>query len=267
MELVRILESANGGAALAALASRYGFTPEQASDVIRQAIPEIAFNIERNTLSRGGLADLVGALGSGHHQTYLENPAALTSPAGEADGQAIAAHIFGSRDATEAAARRIARDTGMDAEKVAAVLPGLAALAMGGVARSTASRFGDIFSQIPDIGRGSGYGGNAPQPTNTGAAPIDIPRQEPLPVPGNDGPVPGGNWNSGQRQRSPFDDLSDVIRRRGQTTGGAASGSIVRDILGQVLGFQKGGVISWIIRLIVMRYGWRILRALIFGRR
>lgn len=149
------------------------------------------------------------------------------------------------------------------------MLPGLAAMAMGGIARTTATRFGDIFSQIPDIGPGADTGGRATAPQFPGQTLPggNIPRQEPLPVPGGAGPSSGGGWGGGQRPRSPFDDLSDVIRRRGRTTGGAPAGSVVRDILGQVLGFQKGGVISWIIRFIVMRYGWRILKALLFGRR
>lgn len=77
--------------------------------------------------------------------------------------------------------------------------------------------------------------------------------------------LPSGS--AGRRARNPFDDLSDVIRRRGRTSTGASAGSVVRDILGQVLGFQKGGVISWIISFVVVRFGWRILKAVPFGRR
>ena len=64
----------------------------------------------------------------------------------------------------------------------------------------------------------------------------------------------------------PYSDLSDTIRRGGQVAaGGGTLAAIVRSILGSLLGFQNRGVISWIIRMVVFRYGWSILK-LILGR-
>ena len=42
-------------------------------------------------------------------------------------------------------------------------------------------------------------------------------------------------------------------------------GTIVQNSLGSALGFRGGGIISWIIRMVAMRYGRSLIRR-IFGR-
>jgi predicted membrane protein len=42
--------------------------------------------------------------------------------------------------------------------------------------------------------------------------------------------------------------------------------NVIRDMLGGALGYStKGGVMGWIFRAIVMRYGWSILRSVLGG--
>ena len=38
---------------------------------------------------------------------------------------------------------------------------------------------------------------------------------------------------------------------------------IVRSVLGSVLGFQSRGIMSWIVRMVVMRWGWSLLRTVL----
>ena len=75
----------------------------------------------------------------------------------------------------------------------------------------------------------------------------------------------------GTRNRgdNPYGDLGDVLQRGG--SGSGPLGQIIRNVFGGMLGFgNKGGIISWIIRFIVMRWGWKILsffvRRLFMGR-
>ena len=71
-------------------------------------------------------------------------------------------------------------------------------------------------------------------------------------------PLPGGNANNR------YGDLSDILRR-GAKVGGEPAGGLVRGILGGLLGFGGRGVIGWFVRLIVMRFGWGLLKR-VLGR-
>lgn len=265
MRLTESIEKANGSKVVDVLARSNGVPPETARHVLDAAVPELAMQLEGNTFSRGRLADLVQALGYGHHEAYLEQPEILETPQAREDGTAILQHILGTPDAVEGAARRISRISGADRATVSQMLPQIAGMAMGGLARETKSRFGDIFSQVPEIGAPAGMR----RPSGPGSA---LPPQQPLPIPDGLPETSGGGWTGGRsRQRSPFDDLSDVIRRKGQAPGGQGNmGSVVLDILGNVLGSSRGGVMTWLIRLVLFRVAWpivkRIFMRMLLGR-
>jgi hypothetical protein len=77
-------------------------------------------------------------------------------------------------------------------------------------------------------------------------------------------PTPQGGDN-------PFGDLSDIIRggkgipggAGGAAIGGGVLLSIIRSLLGGALGFSgKGGVMSWLFRMVFMRYGWGLIKTI-----
>ena len=262
MELLDILRQANGGQAIATLARQFDIDPRQAEAALASVLPEISRGIERNTLSRGGLADLVGAIGKGGHERYLDNPALLNTPETQRDGIGILNHVLGTKDASRAAAARASQASDVSEALIESMLPAIAAMAMAGVARQTKQSFGDIFAQIPNIGGGGGggnFGGGGGFGTGSGGG-GGFGGGSPLPVP--DRLPTGGSGGGGS---NPYGDLSDIIRRGGGSIGGSPLGNMVRQILGGALGFGGGGVLSWIIRMVVTRYGWTILRS-IFGR-
>lgn len=274
-----------GGAGTANLARSVGASPEQIELALEVIVPRLSQALERNTLSRGGLADLVEAIGDGRHEAYLKRPELLGSDTMRADGDAILGHILGSKDSSRSLASRAAATSGIGEGIIRQLLPIIAALLMGGLAKATKGGLGDILSKIPGLpGGGSGMPSEAPRPSTVPGGsemprmPQPMPRSpqpapgggidggdSPLPIPGND--IPG----VGRRQPNPYEDLSDVIRRGGTSMpGGGSLGGIVRDILGSVLGFQSKGFLGWLVRLIVMRWGWgllqSILRRLLMGR-
>ena len=106
-----------------------------------------------NTLSRGGLADLVEALGSGHHAGHLDKAEIFRDDAVRADGNAILRHVLGSKDRSRTLAARAARQCGLDARLVRAMLPGLAAVTMAGLAVRAKSSLGEILQRTPPLGR------------------------------------------------------------------------------------------------------------------
>ena len=289
------------------LARSVGVSSKEARRIVSAVLPELASAMERNTLSRGGLADLVAFMGRGAPDQLLDQPDWISDPARSKRvndyGVRALDLTLGSKDRSRALANRVERCTGADAKVVRDLLPAIAAVAMGGMRRETAPAFGDIFGRAR-INREEGIGqtaGRSASPQRSGG---DIPEQAPLPLPGEmpRGGYEGGGYNAPagrQRraepanERTPYDDLSDILRRGGFGNGGQGDGSsrgggtvnlpgggnadggvlwsIVRELIGAVLGFQSRGIVGWIIRVIVLRYGWQfvvsILRRLLLGGR
>jgi hypothetical protein len=321
MPLDDVLTDSPAGRAIIEMARRQGGDPEQVRLAVAAIVPELARHLERNTLSRGGLADFVGALGAPHHGDRLANPDLAGDPTASADGNAILQHIVGDKDASRAIAAQAARASGLSETLIKMLLPFIASMLMSALQRYLQGGLGDILKRLPQgpgrgrtdedddrpvpqrrgrsdddtDGRGGGFGRGfeLPQqgpiegiPDRGTRAPIEIP-QAPRETPRTDTPwsapstpsapsSPGtfpqqippswpGDPPSGSG-RSPFDDISDILRRgAGPTVDGQPLQRSVRDLIGSVLGFSSRGVIGWIIRLIVIRFGWGLLKR-ILGR-
>jgi hypothetical protein len=426
-----VLRQAHGGELIARLAHAHQISVEDADAVVASAVAELSQFLERNTLSNGGLGDLIGAIGHGHHEAYFDNPAFIGDARMIADGNAILGHITGSKDRSRGIADRVERATGVEAAIVRDMLPSIAGLTMGALSKHLKGGLGEIAqragggflpkqpmppgrpydprdnpttdmdtSRLPGGRSTAGTGGWGPQSDagdvkmNPGGGlqmpdslpPLGEPGQrggyeqprgnpgEPLPMPGNRVPQVPGNADN------PFGDLAEILRRglglpggnggpiiiplpgggsfpfpmpgggqgggrpmpRGETgsgggfpwpqsggsqgggglpmpdggnpggggafpwpqgggqqsplpmpggggqgggglpfpkpggngrgielPGGQVGGSmlwnIIRSILGSALGFQSKGIMSWIIRYVIMKYGWGILRT-VLGR-
>ena len=413
MQIFDIIAGAQGGQAIANLARAAGVPADRLEAAVKTALPELVNGIERNTLSRGGLADLVAALGDGHHEVILDHPGAMADPRVVDDGNAILGHLLGSKDRSRSVALQAAQASGISDSLIKMLLPFIAQMVMGAIAKWAKGGLGDIIQKIPGGGgagqgeglpfplpqgrsrggnddqgprggRGSGRGGDTgggfelpqtdrpqggfpmpPIPGSSGAGQSTQPRDDgqggdaggggfqipwpreqgggnaggersgsgrsgggrglpfPFPFPqqpggGGDGdgskdggfqipwptgnraperrsgggasggfelpqaelpqggfpmpPMPGGSsrGNSGAspdaqgssdggNRNNPYGDLSDILRRGGKVDG-APSGGLVRNILGGLLGFGGSGIFGWFIRLIVMRFGWGLLK-------
>lgn len=304
VDILDILRQAQGGQAVNNLAHTFNIDRASADAALKSVVPELSQRIERNTLSRGGVADLVAAIGKASERGYLDNPQALSGDAIKSDGVGYLDQILWGKDQSRALAAKAAQSSGISEALIKQMLPTIAAMMMGGLAKGAGGGIADILSKIPGLPgsspstdggglsrtrpRGGEFGG-----ATTGGRPLPMPGeargggspatgggfggQSPLPIPGNARPGTGNGWGGSGSSGGggPFDDLSDMIRRGGQSVpgtsgGGGALANIIRSVLGAVLGFQNRGVISWIIRYVVMRYGWAILHtvaSIVFGRR
>lgn len=281
MRIEDVVRNAQGGAALANLAKAFGAAPADVETAFGSIMGELTQRMERNTLSRGGLADLVAALGNPANAAVLTDPSLAADPRARMTGNEALDMIFGSKDKSRRVAARAARASGLNAGLVERMLPVIAAMLMGGLGEETRSAFGSLpgfggggtaaGSPLPMPGNGGSFGGSTSTSAPNGVG-DRFSGQKPLPIPGDD--IPGLD-----RRPNSYDDLSDVIRRGGRAPGGSGApgqgggslASLVRAILGAILGFQSRGIIGWLIRLIVIRWGWnlirRILTRILFGRR
>lgn len=310
MPFDEVLADSPAGRAIVNMVRRQGGDPEQVRRAFAAIVPELARHLERNTLSRGGLANFVGALGAPQHGASLSNPGLADDPAVSADGNAILQHIVGGKDASRAIAAKAARASGLTEQLIKMLLPLIASMLMSALQRYLQGGFGDILKRLPqgpgqgrrgdkdadrpvprrrgrDDGSDGGYGREfeLPQqgpiegiPDRGSRAPMEIPSAD-LPWPSPPAPSPpvsfpqqippsgpgdGPIGSSGRTGRSPFDDISDILRRgAGPKVDGQPLQRTVRDLIGGVLGFSSRGVVGWIIRLIFVRLGWGLFRRLL----
>lgn len=139
MNILNAILGAGDGQAVGALAQQFGLSNDQASSALGALLPALAGGLQRNVTQQGGLEALVGALTSGQHGRYLDNPSLLGSADTLSDGNAILDHILGSKDVSRAVATNAAASTGIGADVLKRMLPVIATLAMGALARQTAS--------------------------------------------------------------------------------------------------------------------------------
>jgi len=226
------------------LARAFNIKPEQARSVISQITPEFSWALEELSLSRGGLADLLDALGRHINKAQgngSTQPDGLDSPAVQKEGNDLLAQMFNSKYKSRVLASRVSARAGLETDLVKKMLPAIAKLFLDGLGKKTRSSFGNLTESVAADDKFSG--------------------QKPLSVPGDD--IPG----LGEKASNPYGDLSDILRRGGGSSNGAPTGgylwSIIREVLGAALGFQGRGLLGWIIRLIIYRWGWQFLQALI----
>jgi hypothetical protein len=297
MQLLEVMRDGAGGGAIATLARAHGISEGEVEAVVAAVVPEFARRIERNSLSRGGTADIVAALGHAQQLGVLDQPARLADPALNEHGIAFLDTVLGGKEASRSVAHRAALASGLGEGLIKMMLPAIAAMIMNAIARRAQGGLGDILSRIPGVGSsapagggpglpmpdlrlpesgsngmggartGGGFGSGSPLPlpipgegSGSDGGFTDILRRSsgsgsPLPLP-DLGPGGGGN---------PYGDLSDILRRGGGSAGSSPLWAIVRNLIGGILGFQSRGLVGWIVRAVVMRWGWSLLR-MVLGR-
>ncbi len=137
MNLIETILSQQNGAAVRQLESQFGLEPEQTRSALEALVPALAVGLQRNAQSAGGLQELLAALSSGGHEQYIEDPTTLERPETLEDGNGILSHIFGNKEVSRQVASRAAARTGLGADLLKRMLPMVATLVMGALARRT----------------------------------------------------------------------------------------------------------------------------------
>jgi hypothetical protein len=133
--ILDMLMNAAGGQGVQQLGRQFGLSEDQTQGAMGQLVPALMAGLQRNTSQEGGLDSLLGALSSGSHSQYLENPELLGAETTAADGNAILGHIFGSKDVSRSVAGRVSEQTGIGTDILKRMLPIVATMVMGGLSR------------------------------------------------------------------------------------------------------------------------------------
>jgi hypothetical protein len=135
MNILEAILGAQNGGATREIGQQFGLGDDQVKSALEALVPALAAGFQRNMASQGGLESLLGALGSGRHQRYMEDPQAIASPDAIADGNGILGHVFGSKDVSRQVAARAAAKTGIGEGILKQMLPIVAAMMMGSMSK------------------------------------------------------------------------------------------------------------------------------------
>jgi hypothetical protein len=127
--------NAQGGGAARQLGQQFGLDEGQTQSALGALLPSLAGAVQQNTRGIGGLDGLIGALSGGQHARYLEQPELLGEPGTTEDGNGILGHLFGSKEVSREVASRASAQTGIGADVLKQMLPLVASLLMGGLAK------------------------------------------------------------------------------------------------------------------------------------
>lgn len=135
MNLMDMILNAQNGDVVRQMANDFQLDEGQARSAMGALIPALTSGISKEASSSQGLDDLIGALRRGNHGQYIDKPAALAQPVAVEEGNGILGHIFGSKEVSREVASRAAQSTGVDSSILKKMLPMLASLAMGAMAK------------------------------------------------------------------------------------------------------------------------------------
>lgn len=180
MQIFDVIASAQNGRAIENFARAAGVEAEQMEACMRSVVGDMTLAMEKNTLNRGGLADLVRALGDGHHEYILDNPRAMADPRVAEDGNQILDHLLGSKDKSRGVAMRAAQASGLSDGLIKMLLPYIAQMLMGAIAKwmKGSGGLGDIINKLPTPGGGGGGGGMPIPRQGGGGGGFELPRGE-----------------------------------------------------------------------------------------
>ena len=150
--ILDILMNAAGGGAAEQIGQKFGLSPDQTSGALAQLVPAVMAGMHQNAQQQGGLDGLLGALTGGNHSQYLDNPELLGQDSAVQDGNGILGHVFGSKDVSRDVANQASAQTGIGADVLKQMLPIVATMVMGGLAKQNAG-------QTPSLGAGASDGG------------------------------------------------------------------------------------------------------------
>ena len=159
--LLNAVLQAGGGQAVEMLGGRFGLGPQQTRAAIDALLPMVAGGMKRQAQAPGGLECLLGSVIGPGHAAYVEDPQVVARPGTTAAGERVLGAIFDDdRDVSRAVAGQAAQQTGIDASILKKMLPVVAMLAAGAMARGADQNgLGGLLGAAMGSGGGLGGGG------------------------------------------------------------------------------------------------------------
>jgi len=174
-DVTEILSSAQGGQLIENLARSLGLSTEQTRTAVEALTPALALGLRNAATNPAVLEHVVAGVVHPTHLAAYDDPAVAHGEEARELGQGAIAQLFGSGSAAGQVAQIAARDAGLRPDILARLLPVLASVVLGGLAKSFNNQgLGSILEQIA---RGGGLGSILGQPGGATTAPSGQARQ------------------------------------------------------------------------------------------
>lgn len=196
------------------LGQQFGLNEDMTQKAMAALIPALAAGLKSNAGQQGGAESLLGALQKGSHARYLDDPGLLGRPETRDDGNSILGHLLGSKEVSREVASRAAEKTGLGDDLLKQMLPVVATMVMGSLAKK--SEEPDTLSQLAGL-----LGGGQGQPAKKS---------------GGLGGLLGGLLGGGGQQQSA---KSDGLGMLGALFDADRDGSAMDDIFQMVLNRRR----------------------------
>ena len=138
MNLFEVMREAGGGQAFSGLARQYGMSEDDIRKAVEAFLPAFSVGLKRKTADPLGLMEFMRRLGSADYMRAYLNPEAAAG-AGQRAGEDALAFLFGGPEAWKALAGLAGTQTGIPQGRLAEMLPSLAAMMFGGLAKQGAA--------------------------------------------------------------------------------------------------------------------------------
>lgn len=142
LPLFDMLAQAQNGQGIDALARQFNLSQQQAQAAVEALLPAFSQGLKRNTADPYGIGAFMQAVASGNHGKYFEDAAKAFTPQGVDEGNGILGHLFGSKEVSRAVAAQAAQATGLGQQLLQQMLPVIASMVMGGLAKQATGQAG-----------------------------------------------------------------------------------------------------------------------------
>lgn len=152
-----MLNQAQNGAAMENLSRQFGLHPDQTRKAVEALMPAFQEGMRRQAQSMDAMQGFFNQMGSGGYERFFDDPKATETEEVRQSGNDILGQLFGSKDVSRAVADQAATMTGIGTELMKQMLPVIASMMMGGLARQgsgASNPMQQMFEQMMGGGRG-----------------------------------------------------------------------------------------------------------------
>lgn len=163
-----MLNQAQNGAVMNNLSRQFGLQPEQTRQAVEALMPAFNEGMRRQAQSIDAMQGFLKQMGAGGYERFYDDPEAAATDDVRASGNDVLGQIFGSKDVSRAVADQAATMTGLGTEMMKQMLPVLASMMMGGLARQSGASASNPMQQMIEQMISGGMAGGIGNPMGTG---------------------------------------------------------------------------------------------------